>query len=170
MGDPPHLIGPPRVLPERTHLLLLPHGPDRHNRSNDPPCSATTTGSVCKGTPPRPRRSAHCLNVSTPSVVKSVDGASARHFHPVNNIPAFQPGGNGEGLRHGHRTESTYEVIAVPVLAEDGAASDPSPQDVAEGVRGIQARAAGHSGGTGAVRTGTERDERGKALRRRNPS
>ena len=57
-----------------------------------------------------------------------------------------------EFRRPGHRTQSSEEVLAVLGIAEDGAAFDPSHHDVVERVGGIQARAAGHSGGDRSVK------------------
>src|SRR5271157_3846603 len=61
-------------------------------------------------------------------------------------------GVEGEVLRPSHLPESSDEVVAVPVMAENSPAFDPSHHDVVEGVRGIQARAARHSGVTLAKR------------------
>jgi len=53
---------------------------------------------------------------------------------------------DADRLMGGDREEGEREeVIAIQVIAEDGAAFDPAPHDVVEGVWGIQVRAAGHS-------------------------
>ena len=63
------------------------------------------------------------------------------------------PGVEGEVRRPGHFHQSSAEVLAVRGVPEDGAAFDSPHPDVVEGVGGIQAWAAGHSGGTGAEST-----------------
>lgn len=67
-----------------------------------------------------------------------------RAAHEVEGIRHERPGGEGDV----HRPQPAEDVVAVLVIAEAGAAFDPTPPDVVEGVRGIPARATGHRRGT----------------------